>query len=131
MKEVVYAKRWPVAYLPLEHGWQLLDAYTRLILKSRVRCRSRGACLARRGTPSDVAKLAYVAGRAPFPVGTNAGLYVSLIAEGRYDEALQHRMDMIQAHPGSEAFPNFSGSGILSVIPLVCLLQDIDEHILL
>ena len=97
---VTYAARGLVTHLPPEGGWQPLDAYTR-------------------ATPEDPGEVAWgeehawrVAGReeawqswrswlgdrkedlqAPCqeacPVGTNAGLYVGLIAQGRYDDALQ------------------------------------------
>src|SRR6266487_958994 len=100
VKEVAYAKRGSISYLPPEAGWQPLDAYTR-------------ANPAEPGeTPWGEGRAWHVAERqatwqswrtwlgerkedlrapcqAACPVGTNAGLYVSLIAEGRYDEALQ------------------------------------------
>lgn len=100
MKEITYAKRGSLSYLPPEHGWQPLDAYT------RANPEEPGE------TPWGEGRAWHVAERheawqcwrtwlgdrkedlrAPCqvacPVGTNAGLYVSLIAEGRYDEALQ------------------------------------------
>ena len=100
VKEVAYAKRGSISYLPPEAGWQPLDAYTR-------------ANPAEPGeTPWGEGRAWHVAERqatwqswrtwlgerkedlrapcqAACPVGTNAGLYVSLIAQGRYDEALQ------------------------------------------
>ncbi len=100
IKELVYAKRGPVSYLPPEHGWQPLDAYTRAnpeepgetpwgedhawhVAERKATWQSWRTWLGER--KEDL--------RAPCqaacPVGTNAGLYVSLIAEGRYDEALQ------------------------------------------
>ncbi len=99
-KELTYARRGPVAYLPPEHGWQPLDAYTRAfpeepgetpwgdghvwhVAERQATWQSWRTWLGER--KEDL--------RAPCqaacPVGTNAGLYVSLIAEGRYDEALQ------------------------------------------
>ncbi|HLH63244.1 MAG TPA: FAD-dependent oxidoreductase [Ktedonobacteraceae bacterium] len=99
IKELSYAKRGPVAYLPPEHGWQPLDAYTRAnpeepgetpwgedhtwhVAERKATWQSWRTWLGER--KEDL--------RAPCqaacPVGTNAGLYVSLIAEGRYDEAL-------------------------------------------
>src|SRR6266849_1242953 len=98
IKEVAYAKRGPISYLPPEAGWQPLDAYTR-------------ANPAEPGeTPWGEGRAWHVAERqatwhswrswlgerkedlrapcqAACPVGTNAGLYVSLVAQGRYDEA--------------------------------------------
>jgi NADH-quinone oxidoreductase subunit F len=99
VKELVYAKRGPVSYLPPENGWQPLDAYTRAnpevpgetpwgeehawhVAERQATWQSWRSWLGER--KEDL--------RAPCqaacPVGTNAGLYVSLIAEGRYDEAL-------------------------------------------
>ena len=100
VKELVYARRGPVSYLPPEEGWQPLDAYTRAFPEEPGE------------TPWGEGRAWHVAERqatwqswrtwlgerkedlrapcqAACPVGTNAGLYVSLIAEGRYDEALQ------------------------------------------
>ena len=100
VKELQYARRGPVSYLPPESGWQPLDAYTRAFPEEPGE------------TPWGEGRAWHVAERqatwqswrtwlgerkedlrapcqAACPVGTNAGLYVSLIAEGRYDEALQ------------------------------------------
>jgi NADPH-dependent glutamate synthase beta subunit-like oxidoreductase/NAD-dependent dihydropyrimidine dehydrogenase PreA subunit len=96
---IAYAQRGVITHLPPERGWQPLDAYTR-------------------ATPDEPGETPWgedhdwhVAERtevwqtwrtwlgerkedlrapcqAACPVGTNAGLYVSLIAQGRYDEAL-------------------------------------------
>src|SRR5215469_3250126 len=100
IKEVAYAKRGPISYLPPEDGWQPLGAYTRAnpeepgespwgegrawhVAERQAVWQSWRSWLGERR--EDL--------RAPCqaacPVGTNAGLYVSLIAQGRYDEALQ------------------------------------------
>jgi NADPH-dependent glutamate synthase beta subunit-like oxidoreductase/NAD-dependent dihydropyrimidine dehydrogenase PreA subunit len=100
IKEIAYAKRGPISYLPADNGWQPLDAYTRAtpeepgetpwgegrawhVAERQATWQSWRSWLGER--KEDL--------RAPCqaacPVGTNAGLYVSLIAEGRYDEALQ------------------------------------------
>ncbi len=100
IKEIVYAKRGPISYLPPEEGWLPLDAYTRAtpeepgetpwgeghawhVAERQATWQSWRSWLGER--KEDL--------RAPCqaacPVGTNAGLYVSLIAQGRYDEALQ------------------------------------------
>src|SRR5229473_3280076 len=100
IKELVFARSGPVSYLPPENGWQPLDAYTRAfpeepgeqpwgeghdwhVAERQATWQSWRTWLGER--KEDL--------RAPCqaacPVGTNAGLYVSLIAEGRYDEALQ------------------------------------------
>ena len=100
LQGVAYGERGLISSLPKEVGWQPLDAYTR-------------------ATPDEPGETAWGEGRAwhvaerqatwqswrswlgerkedlrapcqaACPVGTNVGLYVSLIAEGRYDEALQ------------------------------------------
>ena len=100
VQEMVYAHRGSVSYLPPEGGWQPLDAYTRAFPEEPGE------------TPWGNGHAWHVAERqatwqtwrtwlgerkedlrapcqAACPVGTNAGLYVSLIAQGRYDEALQ------------------------------------------
>src|SRR6266567_1582929 len=100
VRELTYARRGPVTHLPPEQGWQPLDAYTRAfpeepgetpygdghawhVAERQSTWQSWRTWLGER--KEDL--------RAPCqsacPVGTNAGLYVSLIAQGRYDEALQ------------------------------------------
>ncbi len=100
IKEIAFSKRGPITSLPPEHGWQPLDAYTRAtpeepgetpwgdghawhVAERHATWQSWRSWLGER--KEDL--------RAPCqaacPVGTNAGLYVSLIAQGRYDEALQ------------------------------------------
>jgi NADPH-dependent glutamate synthase beta subunit-like oxidoreductase/Fe-S-cluster-containing hydrogenase component 2 len=100
VQEVVFAKHGTVTHLPPEAGWQPLDAYTRAfpeepgeapwgddhawhVAERQAVWQSSRSWLGER--KEDL--------RAPCqaacPVGTNAGLYVSLIAEGRYDEALE------------------------------------------
>ncbi|HEY7833610.1 MAG TPA: 4Fe-4S binding protein, partial [Ktedonobacterales bacterium] len=98
--QVAFARRGAVSHLPAEAGWVPLDAYTRAVADEPGE--------APWGEQHDW----HVAGRqevwqtwrtwlgertedlrapcqAACPVGTNAGLYVSLIAQGRYDEALR------------------------------------------
>jgi NADH-quinone oxidoreductase subunit F len=99
VKELVYAKRGQVSNLPSENGWQPLDAYTRAfpeepgeapwgedhawhVAERQATWQSWRSWLGER--KEDLRAPCQVA----CPVGTNAGLYVSLIAEGRYDEAL-------------------------------------------
>ncbi len=100
VKQPVYAQRGLVSHLPPGDGWQPLDAYTKAspeepgdtpwgegrawhVSERKAPWQSWRSWLGER--KEDL--------RAPCqaacPVGTNAGLYVSLIAEGRYDEALQ------------------------------------------
>ncbi|GER87718.1 hypothetical protein KDW_18800 [Dictyobacter vulcani] len=100
IQEVSYAQRGPLTYLPPEQGWQPLDAYTHAspeepgdtpwgeghawhVAERQNTWQSWRSWLGER--KEDL--------RAPCqaacPVGTNAGLYVSLIAEGHYEEALR------------------------------------------
>jgi NADPH-dependent glutamate synthase beta subunit-like oxidoreductase/NAD-dependent dihydropyrimidine dehydrogenase PreA subunit len=100
VNELAYAKPGPVSYLPPEDGWQPLDAYTRAfpeepgeqpwgeehqwhVAERMATWQSWRTWLGER--KEDL--------RAPCqaacPVGTNAGLYVSMVAQGRYDEAFR------------------------------------------
>jgi NADPH-dependent glutamate synthase beta subunit-like oxidoreductase/NAD-dependent dihydropyrimidine dehydrogenase PreA subunit len=95
-----YAERGEVFHLPAENGWQPLDAYTRAFPEEPGEtpwADGRGWRVANAQAPWQAWRT-WLGERkedlqAPCqtacPVGTNAGLYVSLIAEGRYDEALQ------------------------------------------
>src|SRR5579859_5976888 len=96
LQEITYAQRGPLTSLPKEGGWLPLDAYTRATPEEPGE------------TPWGEGRAWHVSGRqevwqtwrswlgertedlrapcqAACPVGTNAGLYVSLIAQGRYD----------------------------------------------
>src|SRR5260370_1258081 len=130
IQEVAYAKRGPISYLPPEAGWQPLDAYTR-------------ANPAEPGdTPWGQGRAWHVAERqatwqswrtwlgerkedlrapcqAACPVGTNAGLYVSLIAQGRYEEALQ-----VAAEPNP--FPAICGRVCTAPCEEVCRRGEFD-----
>jgi len=100
VQESIYARRGPLTFLPAEGGWLPLDAYTRATPEEPGE------------TPWGEGRAWHVAERqatwqtwrswlgerkedlrapcqAACPVGTNAGLYVSLIAEGNYAEALR------------------------------------------
>src|SRR5215469_13186367 len=100
VKELAFSRQGPVTYLPPDNGWQPLDAYTRAfaeepgeqpwgeghdwhVAERKATWQSWRTWLGER--KEDL--------RAPCqaacPVGTNAGLYVSLVAEGRYDEAFK------------------------------------------
>ncbi len=133
ISEVSYAHRGPVSSLPSEQGWQPLDAYTHATPETPGE------------TPWGEDKAWHVAERqqvwqswrtwlgeqkedlrAPCqeacPVGTNAGLYVSLIAEGRYDEALQ-----IAAEPNP--FPAICGRVCTAPCETVCRRAEFDAPI--
>ena len=131
--QVVYARRGPVAHLPPEDGWQPLDAYTRAnpdepgeapwgenhdwhVAERRDTWQSWRTWLGER--TEDL--------RAPCqaacPVGTNAGLYVSLVGEGRYDEALA-----VAAEPNP--FPSICGRVCTAPCEEVCRRGEFDAPI--
>src|SRR5579863_913805 len=100
MKDLVYAHRGPLSYLPPENGWQPLDAYTRATPEEPGETpwgEGRAWHVAERHAPwqswrtwlGERKEDLRAPCQAACPVGTNAGLYISLIAEGRYEEALQ------------------------------------------
>jgi NADPH-dependent glutamate synthase beta subunit-like oxidoreductase/Fe-S-cluster-containing hydrogenase component 2 len=133
VQQLVYAQRGPVSYLPPGDGWQPLDAYTR-------------------ATPEEPGETPWGEGRAwhvserqelwqswrswlgerkedlrapcqaACPVGTNAGLYVSLIAQGRYDEALE-----VAAEPNP--FPCICGRVCTAPCEDVCRRGEFDAPI--
>lgn len=130
VKEVSFAHRGLVSYLPPENGWLPLDAYTRAnpeepgetpwgdghdwhVAERKATWQSWRTWLGER--KEDL--------RAPCqaacPVGTNAGLYVSLIAEGRYDEALQ-----VAAEPNP--FPAICGRVCTAPCEDVCRRGEFD-----
>ena len=130
---VAYAERGPVMFVPLEDGWQPLDAYTRAspeepgeapwgekhdwhVAERQATWQSWRTWLGER--KEDL--------RAPCqaacPVGTNAGLYVSLIAEGRYDEALR-----VASEPNP--FPAICGRVCTAPCEAVCRRGEFDAPI--
>jgi len=130
VQEVSFAHRGLVSYLPPENGWLPLDAYTRAnpeepgetpwgdghdwhVAERKATWQSWRTWLGER--KEDL--------RAPCqaacPVGTNAGLYVSLIAEGRYDEALQ-----VAAEPNP--FPAICGRVCTAPCEEVCRRGEFD-----
>jgi NADPH-dependent glutamate synthase beta subunit-like oxidoreductase/NAD-dependent dihydropyrimidine dehydrogenase PreA subunit len=133
VQSVSYARRGPVAYLPSTQGWQPLDAYTRAspeepgespwgtdhawhVAERQQTWQSWRSWLGER--KEDL--------RAPCqaacPVGTNAGLYVSLIAQGRYEEALQ-----VAAEPNP--FPAICGRVCTAPCEAVCRRGEFDQPI--
>lgn len=132
-KSVAYAQRGPVTYLPPEGNWLPLDAYTRAtpeepgeapwgenhswhVAERQAAWQSWRTWLGER--KEDL--------RAPCqaacPVGTNAGLYVSLIAEGRYDEALR-----VASEPNP--FPAICGRVCTAPCEVVCRRGEFDAPI--
>jgi NADPH-dependent glutamate synthase beta subunit-like oxidoreductase len=131
--QVAYARRGPLTHLPPEQGWQPLDAYTRAnpdepgeapwgeqhewhVAERRDPWQSWRTWLGER--KEDL--------RAPCqaacPVGTNAGLYVSLIGEGRYEEALA-----VAAEPNP--FPSICGRVCTAPCEDVCRRGEFDAPI--
>jgi NADPH-dependent glutamate synthase beta subunit-like oxidoreductase/NAD-dependent dihydropyrimidine dehydrogenase PreA subunit len=130
LKEIPFAKHGSLTFLPEENGWQPLDAYTR-------------------ATPEEPGETPWGEGRAwrvaerqqtwqswrswlgerkedlrapcqaACPVGTNAGLYVSLIAQGRYDEAFQVASE-------SNPFPAICGRVCTAPCEDVCRRAEFD-----
>lgn len=95
-----FAKRGEISYLPKQSGWIPLNAYTRAFPEEpgeaawgenhswQVANRSEG-WQSWRTWLGDRTENLQAPCQAACPVGTNAGLYVSLIAEGKYEEAFQ------------------------------------------
>ncbi|MGZ6318072.1 MAG: FAD-dependent oxidoreductase [Ktedonobacterales bacterium] len=130
---VAYARRGPLETMPAGNGWHPLNAYTRAtpeepgeipwgqdhswhVAERQETWQSWRTWLGER--KEDL--------RAPCqaacPVGTNAGLYVSLIAEGRYDEALR-----VAAEPNP--FPAICGRICTAPCEDVCRRGEFDAPI--
>ncbi|HUY99608.1 MAG TPA: FAD-dependent oxidoreductase [Thermomicrobiaceae bacterium] len=131
--DIIYAARGPVTHLPPTDGWQPLDAYTRAFpdepgdtpfgdghawhtAERRETWQSWRTWLGERS--EDL--------RAPCqeacPVGTNAGLYVSLVAEGRYDEAITVAAE-------SNPFPAICGRVCTAPCETACRRGEFDSPI--
>ena len=129
----MYAHRGSITYLPADSGWQPLDAYTRAtpevpgetpwgedhawhVAERHAPWQSWRSWLGER--KEDL--------RAPCqaacPVGTNAGLYVGLIAQGRYAEALE-----VAAEPNP--FPCICGRVCTAPCEDVCRRAEFDAPI--
>jgi NADPH-dependent glutamate synthase beta subunit-like oxidoreductase/NAD-dependent dihydropyrimidine dehydrogenase PreA subunit len=129
----IYAQRGAISTLPAADGWQPLDAYTRAtpaepgeqpwgeehtwrVAEKTATWQSWRTWLGER--KEDL--------RAPCqaacPVGTNAGLYVSLVAEGRYDEALT-----VASEPNP--FPSICGRVCTAPCEAVCRRGEFDAPI--
>jgi len=133
VQQLTLAKRGPLSTLPADNGWVALDAYTRAtseepgeapwgedhswhVAERQETWQSWRSWLGER--KEDL--------RAPCqaacPVGTNAGLYISLIAEGRYDEALR-----VAAEPNP--FPAICGRVCTAPCEDVCRRGEFDAPI--
>ncbi|MDQ2902087.1 MAG: FAD-dependent oxidoreductase [Chloroflexota bacterium] len=133
VKEVVFAHRGEVSYLPADNGWQSLDAYTRANPEEPGEAPwgdKHGWHVAERTATWQTSR-SWIGERkedlrapcqAACPVGTNAGLYVSLIAQGRYDEALD-----VAAEPNP--FPAICGRVCTAPCEDVCRRGEFDQPI--
>ena len=130
---VAYAQRGPMAHVPPEDGWQPLDAYTRAVPEESGEApwgEKHDWHVAER-TATWQSWRTWLGERkedlrapcqAACPVGTNAGLYVSLIAQGRYDEALR-----VASEPNP--FPAICGRVCTAPCEAVCRRGEFDAPI--
>ena len=129
----IYAKRGPLTYLPDENGWQPLDAYTRATPEEPGETpwgENHAWHVAERHATWQSWRSWLGEGkedlRAPCqvacPVGTNAGLYVSLVAQGHYDEAFQVAAE-------TNPFPSICGRVCPAPCEDVCRRGHIDMSI--
>jgi len=131
--DVVYGQRGLLTALPAAPGWQPLDAYTRATPEEPGDTAwgdGHAWHFAERQAPWQSSR-SWLGERkedlrapcqAACPVGTNAGLYVSLIAEGRYDDALQVASE---ANP----FPAICGRVCTAPCEAVCRRGEFDAPI--
>ncbi|HEV2461135.1 MAG TPA: 4Fe-4S dicluster domain-containing protein, partial [Ktedonobacterales bacterium] len=132
-KQVVFARSGPVTHLPSADGWQPLDAYTRATPEEPGEtpwgegrawhvAERKGVWQSWRTWLGERKEDLRAPCQAACPVGTNAGLYVSLIAQGRYDEAL---------HVASEPnpFPSICGRVCTAPCEDVCRRGEFDAPI--
>ena len=130
---VAYAERGQVSHLPAENGWQPLDAYTRAFPEEPGEtpwgdghawkvADSQAPWQAWRTWLGERKEDLQAPCQAACPVGTNAGLYVSLIAEGRYDEALN-----VASEPNP--FPAICGRVCTAPCEDVCRRGEFDKPI--
>lgn len=131
--QVAYAARGPLEHVPLDDGWHPLDEYTRAtpeepgetpwgeghawhVAERKETWQSWRTWLGER--TEDL--------RAPCqaacPVGTNAGLYVSLVAQGRYDEAQRVASE-------SNPFPSICGRVCTAPCEAACRRAEFDAPI--
>ncbi len=131
--QVVYSARGQLEHLPPEGGWHPLDEYTRATPEEPGE------------TPWGEGHAWHVAERtetwqswrtwlgertedlrapcqAACPVGTNAGLYVSLVAQGRYDEAQRVASE-------SNPFPSICGRVCTAPCEVACRRAEFDSPI--
>jgi NADPH-dependent glutamate synthase beta subunit-like oxidoreductase len=128
-----YAQRGPMAHVPPEDGWQPLDAYTRAVPEESGEApwgekhdwhvaERKATWQSWRTWLGERKEDLRAPCQAACPVGTNAGLYVSLIAQGRYDEALR-----VAAEPNP--FPAICGRVCTAPCEAVCRRGEFDAPI--
>jgi NADPH-dependent glutamate synthase beta subunit-like oxidoreductase/NAD-dependent dihydropyrimidine dehydrogenase PreA subunit len=133
VKKLTYARRGVLSHLPSEDGWQPLDAYTRATAEEPGEtpwgegrawhvAERRNTWQSWRSWLGERKEDLRAPCQAACPVGTNAGLYVSLIAEGRYDEALS-----VAAEPNP--FPAICGRVCTAPCEDVCRRGEFDAPI--
>lgn len=130
---VQYAQRGSASSLPPSDGWQPLDAYTRAVPEEPGEtpwgeehawqvAERHAVWQSWRSWLGERKENLRAPCQAACPVGTNAGLYVSLIAEGRYAEALQ-----VAAEPNP--FPVICGRVCTAPCEDVCRRGEFDAPI--
>jgi NADPH-dependent glutamate synthase beta subunit-like oxidoreductase/NAD-dependent dihydropyrimidine dehydrogenase PreA subunit len=131
--EVALAQRGVITHLPTGEGWQPLDAYTRATPEEpgEIPWGARDAWHIAERTSVWQSYRSWLGERtedlrapcqAACPVGTNAGLYVGLIAQGRYDEALR-----VASEPNP--FPSICGRVCTAPCEDVCRRGEFDAPI--
>jgi ferredoxin len=129
----VYARRGPITRLPDDRGWQPLDAYTRATPEVPGEtpwgedhawhvAERHAPWQSWRSWPGERKEDLRAPCQAACPIGTNAGLYVSLIAQGRYREALE-----VAAEPNP--FPCICGRVCTAPCEEVCRRGEFDAPI--
>ena len=130
---VAFAKSGPISHVPADGVWQPLNAYTRAFPEEpgeapwgedhewRV-AEKQGTWQAWRTWLGDRTEDLRAPCQAACPVGTNAGLYVSLIADGKYDEAFK-----VASEPNP--FPSICGRVCTAPCEDSCRRGEFDEPI--
>jgi len=130
---VAFAARGPLNHLPTEDGWHPLDEYTRAIPEEPGEtpwgeghawhvAERRATWQSWRTWLGERSEDLRAPCQAACPVGTNAGLYVSLIGEGRYDEAARVVAE-------SNPFPSICGRVCTAPCEDACRRQEFDTPI--
>lgn len=133
LPSIAYARRGPLGAMPTGNGWHPFDAYTRATPEEPGEspwgqdhawhvAERQETWQSWRTWLGDRKEDLRAPCQAACPVGTNAGLYVSLIADGRYDEALR-----VAAEPNP--FPAICGRICTAPCEDVCRRGEFDAPI--